>query len=456
MKFRGMAAATATIAALATVTACGPGGSSTSSADSSPAGSVVTDPSKMGDVTVSLLDSFTDDQAPIGKFMEQNIAAFEAKYPNITIDRQSQNSDDINSTLRLRLSDGSSPDIVPANQGWQQVGAYSASGLLLNLDPYAAAYGWNDSLPETILSQSMASTDGKSIGQGSLFGVPINQGAFITVFYNRQHLKQLGLQVPTTFQDFENALSTAKAAGTTPIQFGAQDGWPVAAPLEAILASVGDPDAIRSFVYGTDPVTAADTGLTDAADVFDQWVKAGYVSPDYAGTDSSRASQDFVDGNGLFYFWYSGFLPFKNQAEGDQFGQFLLPRQDGSSLAAVGSATQNFSIAAKTKHADAAAAFLNFLASPEAGQIAMKNQIIPMFGTFTPTTSSPLLNDGLNELNDVTKTNGYLPYLDWATPTLLDTITRQMQTFLAGRSSSADVTNAVNADYQKFRDSKTK
>ena len=454
MKLRGMYAAVALAVVAASATACAP--SSTAPATStSPTSNVQTDAAKMGNVSVKLLDSFTDNTAPIGKFMQQSIAAFEAKYPNIKIVRQSQNSNDINSTLRLRLADPATPDIVPANQGWQQVGAYSASGLLLNLDAYSSAYGWDKSLPATILSQSKASTDGKSIGQGSLFGVPINQGAFITVFYNRAQLQQLGLQVPKSFADFESALGSAKSAGMVPIQFGAQDGWPVAAPMEAILAAAGKPDKISTFVYGTAPVTAADTGLTESNDVFERWVKAGYIAPNFAGVDSSTASQSFVDGKGLFYFWYSGFLPFKDQAQGDQFGQFLLPRVDGGSLAAVGSATQNFSIAAKSKQPDAAAAFLNFLASPDAGQIAMNNQIIPMFGTFQPTTSSPLLNDGLQELNDVTAANGYLPYLDWATPTLLDTITREMQTFLAGKSTSAAVTDAVNADYQKFHDSKT-
>lgn len=453
MKLRGMYAAIAMAAVVAVATACAPGSSSPATS-ASPTSNVQTDPAKMGNVTVKLLDSFTDNTAPIGKFMQQSVAAFEAKYPNIKIDRKSQNSDDINSTLRLRLADASTPDIVPANQGWQQVGAYSASGLLLNLDAYSSAYGWAKSLPDTILQQSKASTDGKSIGQGSLFGVPINQGAFITVFYNRAHLQQLGLQAPKSFADFESALAAAKSAGMVPIQFGAQDGWPVAAPLEAILAAQGDPKKISTFVFGTAPVTAADTGLTDANSTFERWVKAGYVAANFSGVDSSTASQSFVDGKGLFYFWYSGFLPFKNQAQGDQFGQFLLPRVDGGPLAAVGSATQNFSIAAKSAHADAAAAFLNFLSSPDAGQIAMNNQIIPMFGTFQPTTTSPLLNDGLQELNDVTAANGYLPYLDWATPTLLDTITREMQTFLAGRSTSASVTDAVNTDYQKFHASK--
>ena len=36
------------------------------------------------------------------------------------------------------------PDVVEANQGWPDMGQLVKSGLLLPLDNYAQAYGWND------------------------------------------------------------------------------------------------------------------------------------------------------------------------------------------------------------------------------------------------------------------------------------------------------------------------
>ncbi len=414
---------------------------------------VITDASQMGEVTVTVLDTFTDDASPIGRWMASVVESFESEYPNITIDRQSENSNDVNSTLRLRLSEAGAPDIVPANQGWSGVGDLASSGLLLNLDPYSEAYDWATELPDTILQQSMASADGSNIGQGSQYGMPINQGAFVTAFYNRAILDKLGLEEPQTFDDFVAALEAAKAAGETPIALGTQDGWPATATLLALQAAVGDGDAIRDFVFakGGD---AASTGLEDAAALYQEWVEAGYFTTDFAGVPSSDALQNFVDGTGLFTFWYSGFLPFADQAQGDQFGQFILPRQDGGPLTAVGSSSQNFSIAANTEEADAAALFLDFMASATAGEAAMDNQIIPMFGSFEPNTDSVMLNDGIESLNAVTESNGYLPYFDWATPTMIDALTVNLQLMFDGQATPAALVEAAQANYDEFRSTK--
>jgi raffinose/stachyose/melibiose transport system substrate-binding protein len=430
---------------------CAPGG--TAAPAPSGDGDVVTDPAEIGTATVTVLDTFTDAQSPIGRWMDSVVASFEDEYPDITIERTSENSNDVNSTLRLRLSEATAPDIVPANQGWSGVGDLASSGLLLNLDAYSEAYDWAGTLPDTILQQSMASSDGKNIGQGSLYGMPINQGAFVTVFYNRTILEKLGLDKPETYDEFTAALKAAKDAGEVPIALGTQDGWPASATLLALQASIGDGQAIRDFVFAKGADAAA-SGLEDAATVYQEWVDAGYFTPDFAGVPSSDALQDFVEGKGLFTFWYSGFLPFADQQQGDGFGQFILPRRDGGDLTAVGSSSQNFSVAANTQEADAAALFLNWMASATAGEAAMDNQIIPMFGSFQPDTDSPMLNDGIESLNAVTAANGYLPYFDWATPTMLDALTVNLQRMFDGQGTPADLVAAAQANDDEFRATK--
>ena len=258
---------------------------------------------------------------------------------------------------------------------------------------------------------------------------------------------------PETYEDFTAALKAAKDAGEVPIALGTQDGWPASATLLALQASVGDGQAIRDFVFAKGADAAA-SGLEDAAAVYQEWVDAGYFTPDFAGVPSSDALQDFVEGTGLFTFWYSGFLPFADQAQGDGFGQFILPRQDGGALTAVGSSSQNFSVAANTQEADAAALFLDWMASATAGQAAMDNQIIPMFGSFQPDTDSPMLNDGIESLNAVTAANGYLPYFDWATPTMLDALTVNLQRMFDGQGTPADLVTAAQANDDEFRATK--
>ena len=49
--------------------------------------------------------------------MKQLNAAFEAKYPNVTLKRVSRSFDDLKTTLRLALSGNEPPDVVEANHG---------------------------------------------------------------------------------------------------------------------------------------------------------------------------------------------------------------------------------------------------------------------------------------------------------------------------------------------------
>jgi hypothetical protein len=71
---------------------------------------------------------------------------------------------------------------------------------------------------------------------------------------------------------------------------------------------------------------------------------------------------------------------------------------------------------------------------------------------------------GLNDLGDEVGAGAVgpiggrtaVPYLDWATPTLLNTISVQMQNLLAGKTSLSGAINAVKADDADFRKTLTK
>ena len=91
------------------------------------------------------------------------------------------------------------------------------------------------------------------------------------------------------------------------------------------------------------------------------------------------------------------------------------------------------------------------MASAAAGDAALENIIIPMFGTFEPNYDSALLNDGIVELNEVTASNGYLPYFDWSTPTMLDVLTQQLQLMFDGQVTPEDLAAAVQTDFDAFR-----
>jgi raffinose/stachyose/melibiose transport system substrate-binding protein len=298
--------------------------------------------------------------------------------------------------------------------------------------------------------QHQVAPDGSQIGTGSFFGVPMAQGGFITVYYSREKFDKLKLTPPTTFDDFSKALATAKAAGEVPMMIGTQDQWLSTATLFAVMDVFADKDKIANFVYGIGG-SASDTGMMEAATNYQQWSNSGYLPKNFAGTSGSDSGQAFVEGTGVFYFYYSDSLPFRSTAVANKFGTFLLP-SSGRPLQATGASNQNFSIATKSKNPDAAAAYLDFVSGPEAGQIALKTGVSPFNGEFTAAANTgPLLKDEIGELNEVQKSDGFVPYFDWASPTMLDTLGAQTQLLLAGRTTPAKLVEACQKDYEGFR-----
>ncbi len=429
--------------------ACAPG--SGTPAASSSSGPVVTDYSKIKATTITELDTFSDAKSALSIYMEKVNAAFMKKYPKITVKRQTV-AGDLTSTLKLKISDPSGPDIVPANQGWAGVGALSAAGLLLNLDPYAKAYGWDKRFPHSLIQQHMATTDGKSFGSGSVFGVPVNQGAFVTVFYNRALMSQLGLQVPKSYQDFEDSMATAKAKGVVPMEMGLQD-QAATASLLALNDALGDAGSIRDLVYGLNDTTVEQTGMTKAAKAFQGWADKGYFPSGYQGTTIADAATNFVKGTGLYFIYYTGYLP-GSLDDVNKFGTFIMPNTAGTAAPVTGSSAQNFSVASNSKSKDASALYLDFISAEENGQISIDVDNSPIIGQWPADTDSPMLNDTLAVLNQADKTDGYLPYFDWSTPTMLTTMASNQSLLAADKMTPADYTKALQADYEKFRDSK--
>ncbi|MYU10090.1 extracellular solute-binding protein [Streptomyces sp. SID8361] len=445
---RRIAGALTPLAAVGLVAGCMPGTNGNSADNSARPGAVATDPAAMGEVTLHILDYFTGD--PDNAWMKDVVKAFEKKYPNITIERNSLPWDQVMAALPLKLKSTNPPDIAPANNGWQSLGTLVRGGLVLNLDNYAKAYGWKRSFPRSILEEHEFSPDGKQMGTGSLFGTPVARASLIEVYYNRALLKKIGAKVPHSYAEFQAALAEAKADGITPITVGTSDQVKITVPLFSLMNAFGAQSKISDFIYSHGKVKITQTGFPQAVSTFKQWADKGYLVKDYAGTDSDDAAQSFVNGKGLFHFNYSGSLPFKpGQSKG--FGSFVLPRADGGKPVATASSATNFSIASKSKHADAAAAFLDFAASEQAAKLAVRHETMPLLHPdVTAPAGNPLFSDDVTIAGQISAEGTSVPYLDWTTPTMLDTINRAMQKTLAGKSTPKAVVDAADKDATAF------
>jgi raffinose/stachyose/melibiose transport system substrate-binding protein len=424
------------------VSACAPGGS-TASGDQAAA---VSKDISGKDITLKLLDFWQKD-----KWVDATIKEFEKEHPNVTIKRTTQDWGQVVNTLNLRLADANGPDVATVNNGWQSLGTLAQGGRVLNLDKYADLYGWNKEFPETQLRQVQFTPDGKEMGTGSLYATPAARSSLIGLYYNKDILDSLGIPVPKTLDEFEKACAAVKAAGKVPIVYGSQDKGSSTAILFALQNLTGSVKNISDFVYSQGSVPIADTGLTEAATTVKKYADNGWFTPNYAGIQYNDAGDKFLHGEGAFRFDYTGSLPFTD-AERPSFGYVQLPQTSGSDVVGTGAASGVLSISSKSKNPDAAAAFLDFLASKKAAQLAVDTGYLPLLHTgLTPPKGNPVFATEVAGQQSLDEHDGYVPYFDWSTPSMLDTLGGQLQEVLAGKSTPQQLTEAGQKDYDAFQ-----
>ncbi len=443
--------ALASVASLAAgLTACTPGGnqpapaSSQAPAPSSSGPAEKFDPAKAGDVTLKLWDWWSMTE---GDWITSLAKQFEAKYPNIKIERSQVDWGQLTSTLNLKITEPDGPDIATANNGWQSLGTLAKAGSIVNLDSYSAQYGWDKLIPSTIAQQNQFTTDGKGIGSGSLFGTPVARVQPIGLYYNVSKLQKLGIKPPTSLDELQAALQKAKDAGEIPLAYNSLDGS--TAPLLGVQALNGTAASINSFVWDDPSVTADATGMTQAAQIVKDWNDKGFFTPKHEGIDYQTAVANYVSGKGVFRFEYQGSLGLKKEQQGD-FGYIQLPNVNGG-VVGVGSSPASMVISSKCKNPDVAAAFLDFLMSSEAAQASVDHGLIPLLHEdVTVPDDLPLFKMEVTEIAKIGADDGYVPYFDWSSPTMLDTLSQQLQLLYAGKATPESLVKAIDADRQAF------
>jgi raffinose/stachyose/melibiose transport system substrate-binding protein len=428
---------------LFTLAGCAPQGSKASSSASTPAASI--DVAKAGTVTLSMLDWWSGDAA---QWVTNAVKAYQQKYPNVTIKRTSVDWAQLTQTANLRLKEKNPPDIITVNNGWQSLGTLAKAGLVMNLDGYSTAFSWNE-FPSTILRQTQFTPDGKSMGTGSLFATPVASSSLIGLYYNKTILDRVGAPAPTDLASFEDACSKVKAAGVVPIGYGSQDKGSSTAILLALQDLFGDQKKINDFVYSAGSVKAGEIGMSEAAERLKSYQDKGWLTPNHAGIQYADAVDGFLKGKSAFRFEYTGTLAFKG-AQKQVYGYTQLPQVNGGKVVGTGASTA-VALGSKCAHPDVAASFLDFLAGPQTAQYVVENGLLPLLHDVKAPADNPEFGTEITGQRSLDKDNGYVPYFDWSTPSMLDTLGGQVQLLLAGRSAPDGLVKAVQADYDKFQ-----
>lgn len=435
-------------ASLLALAACAPGGSPTPAEKPAENASVNTDAASLGEVTLTVWDQ--EVRGGGDAQLKALNAAFIKKYPNITLQRNSRSFDDLVKTLRLALSGTDAPDVVQANNTRSQMGEFVKAGQLIALDPWMKAYGWDKRYPESVRSVASYSPDGKTFGEGNLYGMP-QVGEVVGVFANTKKMKALGIEQPDTWADFETALATAQSKGETPLMLGNLDKWPAAHVFGVVQGKYVDPAAIRKLGFGNAGASWTTPENTKAAQTLVDWVDKGYLNSGFNGTGYDTAWQKFSKGEGVFLVAGTWLQADLSSAMDSDVTFFLAPpAKKGDTIYTTGASGQPFAITNKATNPDAAAAYIDFITNSDAMKIIAENEALPVVDTAEQKAPNELGQEVFSAFDQASTNNGLLPYLDWATPTMSDTIGAGLQDLLAKKQTPEQVLRVLEKDYSEF------
>lgn len=373
---------------------------------------------------------------------------FTKQNPNVTFDVREDQFAVITQNAPRVLADDP-PDLMRL----PQMSELAKDGLLLNLDPYAAAYGW-DEWPESQLVQMRVDENGQR-GTGPLWAMGLNT-SMTGVFYNKQLAEQIGMtEAPATLEELDGYLQAAKDAGIVPIaQFNGGATGGLAFPLQNLMTSYGEPTPINDWIFQKEGATIDTPDNLKGAQHLDEWIKAGYFAEDANSMDYPTMMSRFIGGESLFMFdgdWESGNLD--KQMPGNA-GFFVMPPAAEGGKQAAMSAPLTYGVAAQAEHADCAVFFLDWAATNDEArtigvEVGGSRPMGPADAFMPDVDPSTVTAQTLAAGATVSEDNGAMDFIANATGSIYaKSWTPNLQKLFAGQQTPEGMLKAVQQDYE--------
>lgn len=309
-----------------------------------------------GEVNLELFSNKPENISTYNKLIEK----FEQQHPDINVELYAPPSAE--TVLRTRLVKEDMPDILSiagsalygelADAGMLE--DYSGTEMLENVQP-----GYVDMINQLVPGNK----------EGT-YGIPYATNAN-AVIYNKKLLDEMGLEVPSTWDELINALEKAEQEGVTPIYFTLKDAWTGMIPWNAV-AGVLQPDHFAekknsgeaSFQKDYQEVTGKmlqllEYGLND--------------NFQYGYNDGNNA---FANGEALFYFQGNWAIPELMKVNPDvELGTFAMPVTNDPEKNDLVSGVDVMLTALKdSEHPEEARKFIEFMTQEENAKSYIEEQ----------------------------------------------------------------------------------
>ena len=298
-----------------------------------------------------VINSDQSDPAP-KKAMEELIADFQAKNPDITVKWNNFDHEGYKSAIRNFLT--ADPPDVAAWYAGNRMAPFVKAGLFEPVDDVWEANGFNDQLKSTAASMTI---DGKK------WGVPYTYYQW-GIYYNKEAYKKAGVTEPKSWAEFVANCEKFKAAGIDCLTTGTKALWPAAGIFDYLNLRTNGYEFHMDLANGKVPWTDPKVKAT-----FAEWAKiAPYTTANHAAIDWQDAAALLSQGKAAHYVMGNFAVPtFKDGGmTNETLGFMVFPEITPGIPRAEEAPTDTFHIPSGAKNKEDAKKFLAYLGSAEA------------------------------------------------------------------------------------------
>ena len=288
---------------------------------------------------------------------EATAASFEASNPNVTVEFNFQD-DDLYETIGLPnlLNGGDAPDVYFEWAGQRLQDRYD-EGFVADITD-AVQNGELGTYFEEGAYNGMV-IDGKNVM------VPANADVTTVMWYNVDIFNDLGISVPTTWDEMITASETIKAAGIIPIGIGNKDLWPVGNWTSHILSRAMGEEVYDQMLKQEIPMDSPE--IVAAMEYVVELQQSGIVNESVNAIDDNEGAELFFQGKAAMHPIGSWLVSWAIESAPDlNFDYFNLPPLEGAGTQdSVIAVSTGFIVNAESSHQDVAIDFLTLFSSPE-------------------------------------------------------------------------------------------
>jgi len=291
------------------------------------------------------------------------VQKFEDLNAGIKVDLTTGDMQVENGKLTTMLHSGvTPPDAMLINAGAGRVKILADAKLIKPMNEWYTQNGWEKKIKPFAY--------GLISGNDTIYELPHSMDA-MQVYYHKDIFEKYGIAVPTTKDEFIQAMQKLKDAGITPISVGGRDRFPISWMFSQVLESVSGRQAMENVLYGNGKWN--DPEIVSAIDTLSDWVKNGYVSKDSISLTAADAKFAFLSQKTAMGFYSTQIIvdAVENKIE-NNLGLFTLPSFiDGQQAAPASGLGTTWVLPSNADHTELGIKWLNFVLSEDFSKIVL-------------------------------------------------------------------------------------